>query len=282
MNALLTLEARSFATHFDRRAFAVGHRLSAHPLFALPRLLELARRLPEDRIEYNAGDIGVSQDPRATPRTGLSAEETLRRIEHCRSWLVLKNVELDAAYGALLGHCLAELRAHTEPLAPGMRLAQGFVFISSPGAVTPFHIDPEHNFLLQIRGRKTIHVHDPQDREVLAEEDLERFYSGAHRNLPFHEAWRSRARAFELAPGEGVQVPVTAPHWVHNGDAVSVSFSITFRSRDSERRAHVYAMNARLRRRGFAPAPYGTGFLRDAAKQWSHRLLRRGERLLAR
>jgi ribosomal protein L16 Arg81 hydroxylase len=218
----------------------------------------------------------VDQDPRATPRNGLSAEETLRRIEQCRSWLVLKNVERDAAYAALLGRCLAELRV------PDMRLAQGFVFVSSPGAVTPFHIDPEHNFLLQIRGRKTIHVFDPADREVLAERDLENFYSGAHRNLRFRARWSARAQRFALGPGDGVQVPVTAPHWVQNGDAVSVSFSVTFRSRVSERRAQVYAMNARLRRRGLAPAPYGASALRDAGKQLALRLLRRAERLFAR
>ena len=243
MSALLELDARAMREEFDRRPFALRHRLCAHPLFALPRLLELARSLPPACIEYNAGDLPVGQDPLATPRNGLSAEQTLRRIAQCRSWLVLKNIERDAAYAGLLGDCLAELRA------PDMRLAQGFVFVSSPGAVTPFHIDPEHNFLLQVGGRKTIHVFDPADRVVLPEEELERYYAGAHRNQRWREDWRPRARAFALEPGDGVHVPVTAPHWVQNGDAVSVSFSVTFRSRASERRAQVYAMNARLRRR---------------------------------
>ncbi|HZN86260.1 MAG TPA: cupin-like domain-containing protein [Burkholderiales bacterium] len=276
MSAFLELEARAMREDFDRRPFALRHRLCAHPLFALPRLLALARRLPPECIETNAGDLPVDQDPRATPRNGLSAEETLRRIAQCGSWMVLKNVQRDPDYAALLQGCLAELRA------PDARLAQGFVFVSSPGAVTPFHMDPEHNFLLQVAGRKTIHVFDPADREVLAEEDLERFHAGAHRNLPWREAWQPRARAFALGPGDGVHVPVTAPHWVRNGDAVSVSFSVTFRSRASERRAQVYAMNARLRRRGRVPAPVGASALRDALKGFSLRLIRRAERLLAR
>jgi plasmid stabilization system protein ParE len=54
--------------------------------------------------------VPVTLDPAQTPRTGLSAEETLRRIEHCSSWLVLKNVERDPAYAALLEHCLADVR----------------------------------------------------------------------------------------------------------------------------------------------------------------------------
>ena len=75
---------------------------------------------------------------------------------------------------------------------------------------------------------------------------------------------------------------MTAPHWVRNGDAVSVSFSVTFRSRAFERRAQVYAMNARLRRRRRVPAPVGASALRDALKGFSLRLIRRAEHLLAR
>lgn len=282
MSALLELDTQAFRAAFDRTPCALRHALCGHPLFELSRLVELALTLPPALIEYNAGDLPLGQDPACTPRNGLSAEDTLWRIAHCRSWLVLKDVQHDAEYAQLLTRCLGELREGLGARAPDMRLAQAFVFVSSPGAVTPFHIDPEHNVLLQIRGRKTIFVLDAADREVLAEETLERFYAGAHRNLPFRNAWRPRARAFALGPGDGVQVPVTAPHWVQNGEAVSVSFSVTFRSRASERRAQVYAMNARLRRRGFAPAPYGAGPVRDAVKQWTHRLLRRAERLRGR
>ena len=33
---------------------------------------------------------------------------------------------------------------------------QGFIFVSSPDAVTPYHFDPEHNILLQLRGTKAM------------------------------------------------------------------------------------------------------------------------------
>ncbi|MEZ5892338.1 MAG: hypothetical protein R3C58_04235 [Parvularculaceae bacterium] len=36
-------------------------------------------------------------------------------------------------------------------------------FRLSPGAVTPFHMDPEHNILLQIAGEKTFTIY-PADR----------------------------------------------------------------------------------------------------------------------
>src|SRR5437870_13222115 len=105
---LLDIDADTFRACFDRRPFLISHHLTDHPLFALPRLVELAQRLPAKDVEYNAGNIPISLDPTLTPRNGLSVEETIRRIEDCRSWLVLKYVDQDPEYGALLERCLRE------------------------------------------------------------------------------------------------------------------------------------------------------------------------------
>ncbi|MCA9054675.1 MAG: transcription factor, partial [Planctomycetaceae bacterium] len=185
---LLDINATQFAMHFGREPFVIGHRLSSHPLFEVERLLELAQRLPARCIEYNAGELPVSIEHEQTPMNGLSAEETIRRIEECKSWIVLKYVEQDPAYGELLQQCLDEVRPHSEPIAPGMCGAQAFVFLTSPGSVTPYHIDPEHNFLLQVRGAKTVHMYDGRDRRLLTEQHLENFYRDRGRNMPF-EAW---------------------------------------------------------------------------------------------
>lgn len=263
--SLLHLEHEELKASLGKAPFLVGHGLAAHPLFALPRLVELAQRLPAAQVEYNAGDLPVSQDPARTPRNGLSAEETIRRIESCRSWLVLKDVQTAPAYGGLLQRLLAEVSAAGS--LGNMKDQQAFIFVSSPGAVTPYHMDPEENFLLQLRGRKTMHVWDASDRTVLSTQALERFFTGAHRNLAFDEAQQRKAASFELEPGLGVHVPQTAPHWVKNGPAVSVSFSITFQTRSSLRQARAHRVNARLRRWGLEPFPVGRSALRDEMKQ---------------
>src|SRR5205085_8567277 len=201
--------------------------------------------------------------PRRTPRNGLSVEETIRRIETCRSWMVLKHVEQDPEYKALLDACLAEIGRHSEPLDRGMCEREGHVFVSSPRSVTPFHLDHEYNFLLQVRGTKTIHQFDRTDRQVLKEEDLERFHDGAHRNLPWRDEMEARGSAHLLGPGDGLHFPVHAPHWVENGDAVSVSFSITWKTPAVLRTGALYRINARLRRRGFHPSAPGAHPARD-------------------
>src|SRR3546814_6924275 len=67
----------------------------------------------------------------------------------------------------------------------------------------------------------------------------ERYHTGGHRNLPWQDGFEGGQQRVPLAPGDAVLMPVMAPHFVANGDAPSISLSITWRSewsyRESER-----------------------------------------------
>jgi hypothetical protein len=266
VTSLVELDPQVCAAYFDKKPFHVAHGLGSHKLFALPRLMELARALPEAFVEYNGGNLPVGVTAAQTPRNGLSAEETVRRIAENGSWMVLKRVEQSPEYGALLDACLDEIAG--QATLPKMQKRGGFIFLSSPGAVTPFHLDPEHNFLLQVRGTKTVNMWDRDDRFVLPDQELETFYSAfVHRNLPWREVFQTTAWQVPLKPGQGLHFPVAVPHWVKNGREVSVSFSITFRSESSEARELVYRANARLRKLGLSPRPPGQSLLLDQTKR---------------
>lgn len=256
------------------------HGLAGHPLFSLERLAALAAALPPDCVEYNPGDAGIDQDPSQTPMNGLSPEETVRRIEENNSWMALKNIERDPACARFLNDCLDALGAVVQPATGPMHRREGFVFVSSPGAVTPFHMDPEHNILLQLQGEKTFRIFPPDAAEIVSDERHEQYYAEhGHRNLPYKEAFADLAIAHRMAPGDALYVPVKAPHWVEVGPAVSVSLSITWRSRASDAEARLRRANAWLRARGGAPPPPGAAPLRDKAVIFGQRLaerLRRG------
>jgi hypothetical protein len=273
---LLNIDNPVFAAKFDRAPFMIRHALCGHPLFQIPRLLELSRSLPEASVEYNAGELSIGCDPAEVPRNGLSPEETIRRIEECRSWMVLKNVEQDEKYCELLDVCLAEVARLSEPIRPGMCHPEAFIFLSSPRSITPYHMDPEHNFLLQIIGDKSMVVFE---RSLVADTDAEGFYSGAHRNLKFQNDYMARAQTFQLAPGQGIHVPNTMPHFVRNGSRVSISFSITFRTPDLYRKGEVYAFNGFMRSRGRVPRSFGSDPLRDSLKSIAWRAMVKYRRL---
>ena len=155
-------------TAFDRAALAdfaalypeapglLHHGLVGHPLFELDALVRLAQRMRPGDVEQNIGDLPIGIDPAAVAHNGLSVVETIRSIEHAGAWMVLKFVEQDAAYRALLEAALGELIPVVGAATGAMLKMEAFVFISSPGAVTPFHFDPEHNILLQLRGHKVM------------------------------------------------------------------------------------------------------------------------------
>jgi hypothetical protein len=120
-----------------------------------------------------------------------------------------------------------------------------------------------------VRGWKDMHVGrftDPKAEQEL----LERYYAGGHRNLD----WKpDEATTYRLDPGNGIYVPVHAPHFVRNGDAVSVSLSITWYTPAIERHAKVHALNARLRKLGITPLPPGRRAATDQAKAGAARAL---------
>jgi len=242
---------------YPERAGTLTHALAGHPLLSLDALAALAGRMRAIDVEHNLGDLPVGIDPAEVRRSRLDPQEIIASIEANGSWMVLKFVEQDPAYRDLLHATLQEIAPIVAPRTGAMLKLEGFVFISSPGAVTPFHFDPEHNILLQIRGRKTMTIFPAGDPAIANGAAHEAFHLGGHRNLPYCEEFASQATALTIGPGEAIYVPVKSPHWVKNGDAPSVSFSITWRSEWSYREADARGFNHLLRSIGLDPADPG-------------------------
>jgi len=267
---------RQLATAYPNEPATYTHRFADGGLFELAALVDLARRLPASCVEYNSGDLPIDQDPAKTPMNGLSAEETVRRIAECKSWLVLKNVEVIPEYFRAMTGCLEEVAPFIEPKTGKMYRRQAYLFISSPAAVTPFHMDPEHNILMQISGSKTMYLYPSSVGRDIAQESHEAFHAGeGHRNLRYCEAYETNVQAFELNAGDAVYVPVKAPHRVVNGLGVSISFSITWRSKASDAEARLHLMNRTLRRWGANPRPPEAAPIEDAVKIFTHKIFTR-------
>ena len=250
-DAAFTEQARrDFAAAYPDRAVKLRHGLAAHPLFSRAALAELADRMPPASVEYNAGNLPLGIRPEDTPANGLSLGETVRGIDDNGSWVVLKNVEADAAYGGVLDWALADLEPMVARVTGPMLHREAFIFLSSPGSVTPFHMDPEHNILLQIEGEKEMTVFPASDPQLVPAEQSEGFHAGAHRNLRWDDTFLTKGTPIRLLAGDAVHVPVKAPHFVRNGPQVSISFSITWRSRRSIAEGELHSLNAALRRRG--------------------------------
>jgi oxalate decarboxylase/phosphoglucose isomerase-like protein (cupin superfamily) len=255
----LELDASSF--HYDEPS-KLSHRLAEHPLFTLDSLLVLARRLPKDQVRYYyAQDVkaGSPLEGVADRHKGdLTLDEAISRIAEKKSYVFLQNLETDPEYNQLIQSVLAEVEPVTSKQDPGMFGRCGWVFLSSPGAETPYHRDHEKTFLFQIKGSKTLSVFDPRDTAVVSQSENETFHS-AHtlRETVYRPEIEPKAKQFTISPGQAVYMPFAAPHWVKNHDQVSISFSVTYNTLSSRRIEYVYRTNKLLRRLGMRPGMEG-------------------------
>lgn len=262
---------------FDADAFdpwrigEVRHRLCDHPLLRIDALIALAQRLEARRLVRSHSDAATAgssfaEAPNLHPNR-RDAAATLSDLANAHAWTSLLNVQADPVYRGLVDEVLDAVRPAIERRDPGMCFRAGWIFLSSPGAVTPFHIDHEHNVILQIAGRKRLYVWDPFDREVVSERAQELFHDRHSREgVVWNEAFRRRARVFDLEPGMGGYMPSTAPHMVENGDEPSITASFTYYTDSTRRRELLYRGNAQLRRMGLSPMPVGVSAARDGFK----------------
>jgi hypothetical protein len=262
--------AVDFVENFNQNSFMFPHNLAGHPLFEIPRLAELSKTILSkgglEKVQSYVSHSPVEQ--KWTDRAGIDqVTEAISRIEESGSWVMLMDVQVDPEYAALLEQVVPELENLVGvPLRKEMSCLGAYIFIASPHAITPYHIDHEVNFLFQIHGNKDANLFDSNDRYVLTEQEIEAFYMGNSNAANYGEEKQSKASVYQLIPGKGVHHPTLAPHWVKNGNSVSVTLSILFFLKSYDLKARVYQVNHYLRKLGLTPTAPGRSPLLDRIK----------------
>ncbi|MES2606240.1 MAG: cupin domain-containing protein [Pseudomonadota bacterium] len=258
---LLQLNRKECNESIGTRAFTITHDVAQHPLMSLEAIAKLADSLPAAAVECHAAKLPVLM-PGGREGDKVKASDIVRTIESSGRWMVLWNIEQHPEYRQLIDELLDEVAPHLSKRERGMGRREAFLFLSAPGAVTPVHIDPENNFLLQLRGTKQMMVGRFPDRST-EQHELDRYHDGGHRNL---EQLPLQAGSYQMMSGDGVHIPPFVPHWVYNGPTASLSLSITFRTGRSHRTELAHRCNALMRRRGFHPRPVGENAFIDWCK----------------
>ena len=283
--SMVTTDAKVIADNFLKKPFILQHALVGNPLFELSRLVELAKSMPLDGIEYNSGKVAVGVKGEDVPKLDMSAEAVIKSIETANAWMVIKRVEKDPAYKAVLEQFVREANEAAGRKPSDYSDLEGYIFVSSAKATTPFHIDMEENILIQLKGDKFLRTFDNADCKLVDEADIE--YSPAvHRNRHYEPWFEERATLHTLKPGDAVHIPYTHPHWVSTGDTYSISMAMTWKTPEVRRLNKIRLINGTLRTYGFPQAAPGVSPMRDAAKVIAHDVmqavlapLRKSERL---
>jgi hypothetical protein len=249
MGSTLDIDATTFSDAFARRSIAVSHSLVDHPLFSLDAMAELADRLPPASVRRERGDLPLVNRSGYVDVGEGPPSATIRDVEQNGFRISLRDIQQDPQYAALIDECLDEVDEILGDREGGMRRRTGYLFITAPASNTPMHFDPEHSFLLQVRGLKHVSVAAFED-DSIRQRELDRYYDGEECDFA---AMEEIAEDFRLDPGVGVYLPSFVPHWVTTEAGISVSFSIPFYTEFSERAESVNRINRRLRKLNLSP-----------------------------
>lgn len=281
---MLTMDRQQFVADFDRTPFKISHQLISHPLLQLPRLVELTRSLKRPVLFFR-GDHSINQvTDAAKPRTfegrqlaapDMPAEQVIEKIEHAGAWMQLRNIGTEPHYAELLRDLINEFRGPAERNAPRLSDPRMDIFVSSPGTITPFHVDEEHNFLLQIRGSKKLSIANGADPMVFNNDQLRAYFKDNGELIRYSENLEQRSTHVDLHPGEGLHIPAFFPHWVKNGNAVSISLGVLWHSDVTAHRRHLNRVNSWLERVGLPTGMPGKHPVVDKLKTLPFLLKRR-------
>ncbi len=269
------LPSEGFSRCFDTRPFLFRHDLSQRELFALPVLYNLAKKAANSEVKptrkkivrqpTTPGFLIVEGRPLrwGSPEFHRALADAFEHFDTSKFRLKLTAVHEYDGYRELLAECTRSLSELT-----GVDFSRHYdrgiatFFISSPEETTPYHIDQEANFLLQIHGVKQVCLFDGEDRNIVSQKDLEAFWFGRSfiQQIP-----GSSCQRFDIGPRQGVFNPPFFPHIVKTGPHPSVSLSLGFtRLRFPE--AELHRMNAYMRKLGWEPKPPGINPSRDRFK----------------
>ncbi len=258
-----------------RQAFK--HNLMSHPLLQFDELKKLALRHPT--VRFHSANLPRTQslDTVVHERpTGFSLEDSLENISTSGSFVFIMDVQKDPIYAPFVNALLDEIEGDVNKKQSNLRNRQAWVFITSPGGVTPYHRDQEAATYFHIKGKKTFWLWDALDRDIVSQEENEYFH-GVHglKKTLYSESKMDKAEKFEINPGDGIYFPYTAPHMVENGaDEFSISFSVTHMTDEDFNARRIYKINQILRKLGFSPSDMNHSKVIDSLKLSLHFFLR--------
>lgn len=266
---MLKLNKNNFGNDFPNKHFLVEHLLANHSLFSLDEILPTLINHPPHLVECRRGDLESGDGLSHEHTYGLTKVQIENQLTQKNSWLQIRHIQLISQYRDMVRQCMDEIMSIVQPRRLGIQQPVGYILMSSPGAVTPFHFDNEHNFLLQISGTKTVHTWSAEDEQAVTSGDKERYYRHGYHDVEFDQKLQNSTTKYELTPGVGLHIPVHSPHWVVTGSEVAVSLAITFLTDKLQKEAHIHWLNSLLTSKGIKTKAYGKAPLVDMGKYYA-------------
>jgi hypothetical protein len=239
------------------------HGLVGHPLLTLDAIADLGAELPPASVSVEIGDKPLAAGSAAGVAVQVDdVAAAIRDIAVNSSWFTLLHIQQADRYRLLVDEIIDGLAASSGLPPSSLRRRMGFLFASSPQAVTAAHFDIEQSFCLQLEGHRRLGFGKFADEEQ-REAHIKSYWNG---DFGRFDTLPEVTAEYEIGPGDGCYIPPYTPHWIKNHDQTSLSLTVTFFNDDNEHESLVQAFNTKVQKVGINPQPYGRAPRRDRAK----------------
>lgn len=258
---------------FDKKAFSFKHNMLGHEALSLKNLSKVIVNLPREQVLYSKGlyDLNANFDrAHIDQKNNMTIEETIENLKTSNSYIMVKSPEVDSSFKDLHKMLVEDVQQIMKEKGVGKHAIepQLYLFIASPNAFTPFHIDRYSTFLFQFRGSKTVTVFDQFDNKIVPAHLRESFADYGEQRPQWTKEIDHLGEKFSFKPGEALHIPFISAHYIKNGqEDVSISMSIIFRTNESQRWLDAMSVNNRLRKvLDLNVSDVGHSILKDKAK----------------
>ncbi len=244
----------------DRSSFGLNHTLADHQALSIENLAKVAAELPTENVLYSKAltELNINFDKALYKDKAPDFTKVVETIRISNSYIAIKSPELHPSFKDLYSDLIGDLSELMQANGSGVNPIEPtlWLFIASPGAVTPFHFDRFSNVVMQIRGSKEFAVFPPGVEEVISQKVTEAYMDWTPVDIPWTECRDKYALKYNFKVGEAIHIPFTSGHYVKNGtEDISISLSIFFHTDETLKLSKAMKFNNHIRRFGFSPKP---------------------------
>jgi hypothetical protein len=150
----------------DKTPFPFKQRFADHPSLTLDSITKAIPELDKNLVFFSGRKMERGEDFEKAITEGRKAqsiEAVIESLPTSSSYIMLREPESHPAFKELHAELVADITKTIQARGQGSAPIdpRSYIFISSPGSITPFHFDRASNFLLQIKGSKEVAVFPP-------------------------------------------------------------------------------------------------------------------------
>lgn len=244
----------------DFNSFEFAHNLSNHPSFEFSNIKKLITEIPRYKVVVSSDKANLQTDFESIlnhNKGEIDLDYIFSHLKDSQSYIALSGFEGHELFKKIHEDIVHDIKlllkkSNRDETVTGTTF---WMFIASPEMVTPFHFDRFSNFIMQIKGEKTLAVFPHFREDIINQKECEKYSDGQKVSSLWRDEVDVHAKKYNFKANQAVHIPYTSGHYVKNGASdISITLSIFFHTKQTLIWSRAHRFNNRIRKLGLNPS----------------------------